>query len=82
MAPLCMTAAEFAAAGIKGHSLHGTPADLVRFMGAARGFGGADARIAGHWLRDKEAIDVPVRPNGAAARAPGAANQRGDMERR
>eukprot|EP00966_Prymnesium_polylepis_P227805 5271494-Prymnesium_polylepis.1 len=26
---------------------------MVRYMGAPLGFGGSNARVAGHWLRDK-----------------------------
>ena len=86
MAPLRMSAASFKAAGITFHSPHGTAADLVRFMGAAKGFGGTDARAAGHWLRDRRAPQEL--PPAGAARATGhgvpvgAPNARGDMERR
>ena len=76
--PLSMTAAEFTEAGITAHSPHGTPADLVRFMGARGGFGGSDQRVAGHWLRDKSAAQTaPVRP--ARGVPAGARNERGAM---
>lgn len=79
--PLCMTAAQFAEAGITAHSPHGTPADLVRFMGARKGFGGSDQRVAGHWLRDKSAGQTaPVRP--ARGVPTGARNERGEMSLR
>ena len=78
-APLRMTDAEFA--GITCHSPHGTPADLVRFMGAERGFSSEDARIAGHWLRDRHAaLELPSRPHGAVPA--GAPNARGRMSLR
>ena len=77
--PLRMSAVEFK--GITGHSPHGTPADMVRFMGAERGFSKEDARVAGHWLRDRHAAqEVPSRPSGAVPA--GAPNARGDMDRR
>ena len=76
-----MSAAEFAEACITMHSPHGTPADLVRFMGARAGFGGDDSRVAGHWLRDKHAgQELPTRPR--AGVPTGARNGRGDMCRR
>ena len=77
--PLCMSRAEFA--GITTHSPHGTPADLVRFMGAERGFSKEDTRAAGHWLRDRHAaLELPARPHGAVPA--GAPNARADMDRR
>ena len=82
LAPMQMRPGDFKALSATTHSPHGTPADLVRFMGAARGFGGNDGRVAGHWLRDRHAAgDLPVRPGGGA-RPSGAPNARADMERR
>ena len=83
MAPLRMTAEEFRAAGITCHSPHGTPADLIRFMGARRGFGGTDSRAAGHWLRDRREPQQAPPPGGNGRGIPvGARNARGEMERR
>jgi hypothetical protein len=55
MAPLRMAQAEWRALGLKGHSIHGTGADLVRFLGAELGFQEGDARAVGHGLRDRNA---------------------------
>ena len=82
MPPLRMTAQEFSDASITGHSFHGTPADLVRFMGTEAGFTfPADARAAGHWLRDKSEA-APVQHRGARAQPAGAPNARGAMDNR
>lgn len=58
--PLCMSKAEFDALRITTHSWHGTMPDMIRFMAAlglpeGRPFTEADARAAGHWLRDRNA---------------------------
>lgn len=82
MEPLCMSHDAFAAACITGHSFHGSPADMVRFMGVSRGFSfPADSRAASHWLRDKTEA-APTAPRQTGARPPGAANERGAMTHR
>jgi len=80
--PLCVSAEQFAAAGITAHSAHGTGADLVRFLGERHGFTTTDQRIAGHWLRDRNAArETPVRPVGQQAQT-GAPNGRQLMQNR
>ena len=87
LAPLCMTAAEYASLGITTHSPHGTGADMVRFMGAhSMPWGEEDARALGHWLRDKNAPqhqrDLSLPPSQQSqAMAPGAPAARGGMTR-
>ena len=80
--PLCVDAVQFAAAGITAHSAHGTGADLVRFLGERHGFTTTDQRIAGHWLRDRNAArETPARPLGQHAQT-GAPNGRQLMQNR
>jgi hypothetical protein len=81
-APLRMTATEFAALAITGHSIHGTGADMARYVGADGGFAEGDARALGHWLRDRNAPAAAPVARGGGARPAGAANAREDMERR
>ena len=82
-APLRMTAKEFGDLGITGHSIHGTGADMARFIGSELGFDDADARMLGHWRRDKEAQQPAAAARGGQRGRPaGAPNARGDMERR
>ena len=86
MAPLRMGQVEWRALGLKGHSIHGTGADLVRFLGAELGFRDGDARAVGHWLRDRNAPAPEGRQPPHAARGQGrpagVRNQRDEMERR
>ena len=86
MAPLRMGQVEWRALGLKGHSIHGTGADLVRFLGAELGFRDGDARAVGHWLRDRNAPAPEGRQPPHAARGhgrpAGVRNQRDEMERR
>ena len=79
--PLRMSASEFDALGIKGHSIHGTGADMARFLGEAGGFADADSRRLGHWRRDKNAAHELPGP-GARTAPPGAPNARATMEHR
>jgi hypothetical protein len=86
MAPLRMPFSEWRHLGLKGHSIHGSGADLIRFLGADCGFREGDARAVGHWLRDRNA-PAPggrERPNAARGhgRPAGVANEREHMERR
>ena len=82
MEPLRMSAAEFKALGLTGHSIHGTGADMARFLGEACGFAEGDARALGHWLRDRNAPAEAPAARGGGARPVGGANAREDMERR
>ena len=83
MPPLAMPGTVFDdSLGITGHSEHGTKADMVRFMGAPLGFGGSDARVAGHWLRDENEPCAEAPAPGARGIPAGAPNARGAMERR
>ena len=82
MEPLRMSAAEFKALGLTGHSIHGTGADMARFLGDACGFAEGDARALGHWLRDRNAPAEAPAARGGGARPVGGANAREDMERR
>ena len=64
--PLCMSKVEFDALNITTHSWHGTLPDMIRFLAAhglpvGRRFTEADARAAGHWLRDKNAPQPDAR---------------------
>ena len=76
--PLALSPAQIKEHAFRGHSMHGTLADLARFIGpkphptvGLDGFGYEDTRELGHWQRDKnEPIDAD-----AAARA---ADSRGD----
>ena len=57
---------EFDALNITTHSWHGTMPDMIRFLAAhglpvGRRFTEADARAAGHWLRDKNAPQPDAR---------------------
>ena len=68
MAPLRMSRAEWSSLGLKGHSMHGSGADLVRFLGAQVWVPGqGDARAAGHWLRDRNAPAPEARQQPHAA---------------
>ena len=85
MAPLRMAQAEWRALGLKGHSIHGTGADLVNFLGAELGFQEGDARAVGHGLRDRNAPAAEGHQQPHAARGhgrpAGVRNQRDEMER-
>ena len=83
MAPLRMSRGEFVGLGITGHSIHGTGADMARFLGEQAGFVEGDARELGHWLRDKNAPQQRAPVHGAGhGRPAGARNGRDNMERR
>ena len=86
MAPLHMPFSQWRHLGLKGHSIHGSGADLIRFLGAEFGFHEGDARAVGHWLRDKNAPapggrQRPNAPRGHG-RPAGIGNEREHMERR
>ena len=86
MPPLRMPFSEWRHLGLTGHSIHGSGADLIRFLGADFGFQEGDARAVGHWLRDKNAPapggrERPNAPRGHG-RPAGVANEREHMERR
>lgn len=74
--------AVFKALRITGHSIHGTGADMARFLGEAGGFAEGDARALGHWLRDRNAPTEAPAARGGGARPAGGANAREHMERR
>ena len=86
MAPLRMPFSEWRRLGLTGHSIHGSGADLIRFLGADCGFQEGDARAVGHWLRDKNAPAPGGRERPHAARGhgrpAGVANEREHMDRR
>jgi hypothetical protein len=92
--PLGMMAEQRRRIGVTGHSIHGTLADVLRAIGEfprvryelppdlARGFTRYEARIAGHWRRDKNAPDyvAPQSRGAGPAVPPGAASQRDASE--
>lgn len=88
--PLALSAEQVREFGFRGHSIHGTLADLARFLGPQPGLGMPgfaydDIRELGHWLRDaNERVDAAVAArqatiDGRDAPAPGAPALQGAM---
>ena len=89
--PLSLSDSERQLLALKGHSLHGTSADVMRLIGEhpevpfelppelARGFNRTDRRISGNWLRDKSESDEDALDGPARAAPVGAESRRDDV---